>query len=254
MTSCYIPWCRLPLRAPTALGDSFALSAPIVPHLQQLNDFPVCDNKTQPPRRYFDQSRLGCRFRDGWYCDGGLTNFVPIPPGVERPVRARHLPRAPARKATPDPRPAFAAPHRPSAPGASCPDATPRPFSQLSSPAPAPPPQVCCLPGKNVGMQVGIDIDIAPEPNPHGWPQMARARVFSLPPAPPPTDCASARRRRPAAPAREGGCSSSRTPGVPSDLVGARAGHGGGAHHAPGARPHGHGEVDSHGASRLLGG
>lgn len=68
--------------------------------------------------RYFDQSRLGTRFRDGWYCDGGITNFIPVPPDVERAVR------------------------------------------------------VCCLPGKNVGMTVGIDIDIAPESRPHGWPQM----------------------------------------------------------------------------------
>lgn len=28
---------------------------------------------------YFDRHRPFRRFRDGWYCDGGLTNFIPIP-------------------------------------------------------------------------------------------------------------------------------------------------------------------------------
>ena len=30
---------------------------------------------------YFDQGKMGMRYRDRWVCDGGISNFVPTPPG-----------------------------------------------------------------------------------------------------------------------------------------------------------------------------
>eukprot|EP00958_Prasinococcus_capsulatus_P025012 scaffold4066_cov417-Prasinococcus_capsulatus_cf.AAC.16 len=36
---------------------------------------------------YFDQGNLGMRYRGRWVCDGGISNFVPSPPGEEKAIK-----------------------------------------------------------------------------------------------------------------------------------------------------------------------
>ena len=41
---------------------------------------------------YFDSVRPGVRFRGGWCTDGGISQFLPVPPGASRLVRVTCFP------------------------------------------------------------------------------------------------------------------------------------------------------------------
>jgi hypothetical protein len=41
---------------------------------------------------YFDGARPGVRFRGAWCADGGITRFLPVPPGCARAVRVTCFP------------------------------------------------------------------------------------------------------------------------------------------------------------------
>ena len=67
---------------------------------------------------YFDGVKVGTRYRGEWVCDGGVTNFLPVPPGVQHVVRVCCFPAYSAAAALGAPGLIDIAPDSPDASGA----------------------------------------------------------------------------------------------------------------------------------------
>ena len=67
---------------------------------------------------YFDGIKVGTRYRGAWVCDGGVTNFLPVPPGVQHVVRVCCFPAYSAAAALGAPGLIDIAPDSPDASGA----------------------------------------------------------------------------------------------------------------------------------------
>jgi hypothetical protein len=67
---------------------------------------------------YFDGVKMGTRYRGAWVCDGGVTNFLPVPPGVQHVVRVCCFPAYSAAAALGAPGLIDIAPDSPDASGA----------------------------------------------------------------------------------------------------------------------------------------